>query len=452
MRKLTLASLIFLYLYSVIIEITYRVLVLLGPFSKSIRFFLRGRDRALLISDMLKEDSLNRYHARIVFFCSSAGEYEQAIPIIRRMEALGCWVGVFLFSESGMRFIRARGEQGFLMKAPLDSIWRWRTTLQTINPDLALVVRHELWPGFLGACAEICPAVLIDGSNSRSIEKSKIARYLKKQLLRFLDCYYVVEKSDGDFYAELLCCPRDRIVTVGDSKYDRVVERITDSHKEIEHIRFFLDRQFGSVRRLIVGSAWREDVIVALDAWKNKCAEPCSNSGWQLVLVPHEPDQEMIQWIIEQCYERSISRVCFSEIQDQNQMDKSAIAPVLIVDKVGMLAELYASGQLAFIGGALHYQVHNVLEPAAHGLALAFGSKYQNSKEATLMVNSGLAHIVHSSADFEKWWESRSDSACKDQDVLDQVKNLCGASDRIIDDFVIRYDGVLPSNLGKLNE
>ena len=57
MRKLTLASLIFLYLYSVIIEITYRVLVLLWPFSKSIRFFLRGRDRALLISDMLKEDS-----------------------------------------------------------------------------------------------------------------------------------------------------------------------------------------------------------------------------------------------------------------------------------------------------------------------------------------------------------------------------------------------------------
>lgn len=51
----------------------------------------------------------------------------------------------------------------------------------------------------------------------------------------------------------------------------------------------------------------------------------------------------------------------------------------MVIDRVGFLSELYGACHLAFVGGALHHKVHNVLEPLCYGLPIAFGPRYHTS-------------------------------------------------------------------------
>ena len=68
-------------------------------------------------------------------------------------------------------------------------------------------------------------------------------------------------------------------------------------------------------------------------------------------------------------------------------------APVVLVDTVGELAALYASADVAFVGGSLvAVGGHNLLEPAALGLPVLTGPHHFNAKEiAQLLLERGAA-------------------------------------------------------------
>jgi 3-deoxy-D-manno-octulosonic-acid transferase len=65
---------------------------------------------------------------------------------------------------------------------------------------------------------------------------------------------------------------------------------------------------------------------------------------------------------------------------------------VVLVDRLGVLAELYAAGDAAFVGGGFHAAgLHSVLEPAAFGIPVAFGPRHDNSRDAGLLLEAGGA-------------------------------------------------------------
>jgi 3-deoxy-D-manno-octulosonic-acid transferase len=74
---------------------------------------------------------------------------------------------------------------------------------------------------------------------------------------------------------------------------------------------------------------------------------------------------------------------------------------VLLVDTVGELAALYASADVAFVGGSLvAIGGHNLLEPAALGLPVLTGPSHFNGKEiAQLLLTQGAALQVESAED-----------------------------------------------------
>ena len=62
----------------------------------------------------------------------------------------------------------------------------------------------------------------------------------------------------------------------------------------------------------------------------------------------------------------------------------------MIVDRVGVLGDLYALADVAFVGGGFHAAgLHSVLEPAAFGAAVLFGPRYGGSRDAGLLVARG---------------------------------------------------------------
>jgi 3-deoxy-D-manno-octulosonic-acid transferase len=73
---------------------------------------------------------------------------------------------------------------------------------------------------------------------------------------------------------------------------------------------------------------------------------------------------------------------------------------VVVVDRLGVLGELYALADIAFVGGGFHSAgLHSVLEPAAFGAPVLFGPRHQNSRDAALLAQRGGGASVSNEAD-----------------------------------------------------
>ena len=75
-------------------------------------------------------------------------------------------------------------------------------------------------------------------------------------------------------------------------------------------------------------------------------------------------------------------------------------ADVVIVDRVGVLGDLYALAGIAYVGGGFHSAgLHSVIEPAAFGVPVIFGPRHTASRDAALLLERGGGFSVNSSRD-----------------------------------------------------
>ena len=82
----------------------------------------------------------------------------------------------------------------------------------------------------------------------------------------------------------------------------------------------------------------------------------------RLILVPHEPSPEAVERV-----QRAAERVgAPTRAAAEHRRGRN---PLVVVDRVGVLATLYGAGKLAYVGGGFGTAgLHSVLEPAAWGL------------------------------------------------------------------------------------
>ena len=111
-----------------------------------------------------------------------------------------------------------------------------------------------------------------------------------------------------------------------------------------------------------------------------------------LILVPHEPTAERIDEIQTRLDHMELSRVCFSQLQEGIDLGE---IDVIVIDTVGLLAQLYQLGDVAFVGGSFHGSVHNVMEPAAMAKPILFGPTIHNAYEAGILKARGAAQLVN---------------------------------------------------------
>ena len=64
----------------------------------------------------------------------------------------------------------------------------------------------------------------------------------------------------------------------------------------------------------------------------------------------------------------------------------------VVVDRVGVLGDLYALADVAYVGGGWGTAgLHCVLEPAAFGVPVLFGPRHANAREAAELIEAGGA-------------------------------------------------------------
>lgn len=364
-----------------------------------------------------------------IFFCSSAGEFEQALPIISRLQSSAdTYVQVIFFSQSGLDYVKARREKIPCMLMPLtDSIWQWGWLFSALLPTLTCVIRHELWPGFLTIAGRFSRLYLIDASFSHGEKNSRIWGFFRRRLLQHFDHIFAVSQSDYNYFTDGCGIPSSMVTVTSDTKYDRVVERAQARPDLVANLRDQLQHLTpdGTKYRLVLGSAYVNEIellISAITGHKELLRL------WQVIIVPHQLKISNVDAISTKIENQGYRPIKYSSIDHSTQPSH-----FIIVDKMGMLAEIYGTADAALIGGALHHQVHNVLEPASHGLAIAFGPFYKNSQEAIHLVEAKLATVVNHGVEFTDWWQNLEQSGkLRRQIMLDATNKLTGAADLII--------------------
>ena len=98
------------------------------------------------------------------------------------------------------------------------------------------------------------------------------------------------------------------------------------------------------------------------------------------------------------------------------------------MDGVGLLGDLYALADVAFVGGGFHGAgLHSVLEPAAFGVPVLFGPRHEASRDASLLlladagasVNDGSAITARLEALFTRA-DTRSAEGARAREIVEK--------------------------------
>ncbi|MCX6126154.1 MAG: hypothetical protein NTV34_15590 [Proteobacteria bacterium] len=372
------------------------------------------------------------YKKSVVFFCSSAGEFEQAKPVIWRLERAGVFCHVFFFSRSGYSFAQARKEITSFCLAPWDVVWSWGGILSALAPSASVIVRHEFWPGFIGAARNWGPLFLLDAVTPSRLNrepgwKTNLSTRWKRFILLWANIrVFTVDKPGTDFFVNRVGCLAQSVNQIGDTKYDRVVERTAQiSGHENQGSHSFWAASSRPV--LIVGSAHLPDLELVLNA--------CSlNSAPKLhvLVVPHDVSSSNISLMCAKFKRMGWAYELSSELKSLSGEHPQLTPNVaLIVDSIGQLSELYKGSDLAFVGGAVHAKVHNGLEPAAWGIPLTSGILINNSQEALHLCERRLLVASNDPQKLIETWHAQISGRDQWSKALrEEVLDLTGASEK----------------------
>jgi 3-deoxy-D-manno-octulosonic-acid transferase len=168
---------------------------------------------------------------------------------------------------------------------------------------------------------------------------------------------------------------------------------------------------------VILGSSWEKEEKMAAEI-----IEKMDNVNW--IITPHEIKENKIL---------KTKKLFGNEALLYSEIDLNKPIPkILIVDQIGILADLYNYSDIAFIGGGYSGKLHNILEAAAKGNFLLFGPNIGKYPEANLMLKEEIAETIHDSKELKniilKLLENKSELEKKKEKARQIIKENTGAT------------------------
>ncbi len=325
----------------------------------------------------------------VLMHAASAGELRQAEPVIRRLRSRHPeWQLVATYFSPSARHVAETLPLDAHALASWDTPAEVSSLLDAVRPTAIVVTKHDLWPQFAAeAEARHLPLVLIAGTvRARSGRLRWPALPLLTPGYRSLRRIGAVSQADAVRLTRLGAIP-ERIEVLGDPRHDAVLERIAGTL-----------RPAAEPATLVAGSTWPADERVLLSAFRRVREE---RPDARLVIVPHQPDSVGLNRLAQAARSLSLPAPVRFPAADPR-------APLVVVDRIGPLAELYALGTIAYVGGGFgRAGLHSVLEPAAWGLPVIVGPHSLESADAVrLHAAKGLHRLPgrRAAAVLEAWW------------------------------------------------
>jgi 3-deoxy-D-manno-octulosonic-acid transferase len=321
----------------------------------------------------------------------SVGEGLQARPVLElaRSRRPGVQLAYTHYSPSAVSLARSL-DVDFRDYLPFDTPGDARVVLDSLQPTALVFAKLDVWPVITreararGVRLGMISATLARGSSRRSGAASALLR----DAYAALEAVGAVDDADADRLVQL-GVHSNVIVVTGDTRYDQVWLRA----QRVDRASPMLERLRSSRITIVAGSTWPADEAVLLPAFD---ALRRSGIDARMIIAPHEPTIDHISQITD--WTKSTGYAT-ARLDDANQ----GTADVVVIDRMGVLGDLYALADVAFVGGAFHAAgLHSVLEPAAFGTPVIFGPQNEMSRDAALLEQRGGGVSVSSDSDLTR--------------------------------------------------
>jgi len=391
--------------------ILYRILsaliyFLLWPYGKIRALFGNNlwRGRLGLIDNLESID--------IWIHASSAGETKIAGFLVDYLKHKNPGVRIYLSTMTtagqkiSVEFRNQLVSSGFFL---IDSKGPVRRTFDKIKPRMFVIAETEIWPNLIvEANSRSIPLILVNGRMSdRAFKKYKMAGQLMARLLSSYEKIFV-KSADDKKKIGFFRVNEERITIGGDMKFDAPL---------LVH-----DQSVISRTRKSLGAGENDFVLMA------GSTRPGEEKLLVQLLQTLKTSRKRILLVIAPRHLNRIEQVKF-EVSSQNlkcsiYMSESAPESVILVDKMGLLNELYQAADLAFVGGTLvDVGGHNILEPVWAGTPVVFGPYVGNISEASdYIIENNYGGMVNSIVEMtelvRKFVDNRKMFAIKTEDDL----------------------------------
>jgi 3-deoxy-D-manno-octulosonic-acid transferase len=266
--------------------------------------------------------------------------------------------------------------------APYDLPGIVRRFLNNVHPALALIIETEIWPNLFCACKQRdIPLVMVNARlSARSAVGYRKVLPLTRQTLACISLLSAQNDTDAQRFIGL-GIDESKVRVTGSIKFDLTLPAGLDEQARALRGQFGIDRPVW-----IAASTHEGEEELVIDAYMQMINV---FADLLLILVPRHPERfERVAAICEKrklkLVRRSSSRCCEADTR------------VYLGDTMGELMLLYAAADVAFVGGSLvSVGGHNLLEPAALGMATVTGPYMHNFEEITtrLLECSGVVQV-----------------------------------------------------------
>lgn len=314
---------------------------------------------------------------------AASGEIEYAKPVIRAIKQRypQATIMVTYFSPSAKKLFKDIEGVDLFIPLPWDHRRYVQSFLNFYRPKMILYARTDVWPEFsYQARQRKIPQLLFASTFAANSSRLRgLGLFLTRWSLHQLNDIFCVD--DADAIQLKIAQVMTTCLTEGDTRFDQVFHRLQRNKLSLTSLEYM------SNRTLVLGSTWPPDEDVILKS----ISSALQKFPW-VIWAPHEVHETHLLDLEQRLAQQQVTVTRWS--RRDLSIPPSIPYGVLLIDQVGVLADLYRLGAVAFVGGSFKDKVHSVMEPLACGCFVVTGPKINNNREALLFKNISVENLT----------------------------------------------------------
>ena len=345
--------------------------------------FLRTRlafERKNFLDPLARPFKADGLKGDVCFEVSSEGELEQVRTLMNHFLKVDKKKIEILYSSPSVEkkceaIARENPDQVRVYRLPLLSFWPvsflyFQNFWGWVSSPVIVFCRYDFFPELLLMRLMGKKFVLLSAA-------TKKWSWYKDEAMRSFD--FIVAATPHEEKVLKNKFPHIEIISC-DLRIPRIAERrrgvTMDFFREHQLENYVLElRKKAATQKVVFGSFWPSDLPLLRDP---ELVEAVRKKDLHLCLVPHKLDRDHLSAVKQALVDHFGPDLVglFSE---------SGYAPVMLLDKSGILCELYSEFDVSYVGGGYERSIHSVLEPFISGSKVLTGPKIARSTEYDLV-------------------------------------------------------------------
>ena len=415
----------FIIYNSIVFPFIFIIALSASIFSSKIRESLKGRlstKKKLKLFSTIKKTNEDIYW----FHAASLGEFYNIEPIINGMKKKGKNKRIIVSFSSPSGFNNAfNSEIDLKIYLPFDFLWSTYEILNSIRPKKIIFSSYDMWPNLLwaGNSKNIHLSVISAKIQRNSIKFMPLVKNFYKTMYLLFDKIDTITEEDRIIFTELIGTKNKPVISSkGNPRFDKIYNDL----KTKKNIKDPISKRKPII---LIGSSHPEDDAILFPALLKLFD---TFSDLRVIHVPHEPCKKQSKSLIKNYSKSGYQPVILNDLESiQTSREK-----IIIVGRVGFLADLYWLSTISYIGGGFSSGIHNIMEPAIASNPVVFGPKHLKFIEAEQLIKLGGGYCVNDTVTLENTIKTlllnESLLIKSSKASFELIKKNIGASKRII--------------------